>query len=143
MFINIPWFSTFTLCTEILVTAGLFYVFYFAYAKNIFSYKTAGVVLAYEILFNITYMAKRFFTHVDNAIIPHSSFYIALAIFHGTFSLLMFILLVIFMFFAWKNYGRGINYFKEHRRMTIVFLVSWIIAVLSGVLFYYVAYFSS
>lgn len=137
---NIPWFSTFTLFTEVLVTAGLFYVFYSGYFKNKFPFRLTAAVLAYEALFNISYMTYRAFTHVDSTAHPHSPLHIGVAIFHGTFSLLMFILLIIFMIVAWKSYARGANYFQEHKRLTIIFLAAWMVAILSGILFYYEAY---
>jgi heme A synthase len=139
---DIPWFSTFTVFTEAAVTAAVLYVVYSGYAKNKFPVVIAAVALTYEVLFNISYMASRLFTHEDSAQYPDSSFHIAIAIFHGTFSLIMFVLLLVFMFFAWRGYRSGKNYFRIHRRLTIVFLISWMVAVLSGFLFYYEAYFS-
>ena len=138
----IPWFSTFTLFTEIIVTGAVLYVIYSGYAKNRFPSRIAAAALSYEILFNISYMASRLVTHEDSKQYPDSPFHIALAIFHGSFSLLMFILLLVFMFFAWKGYRRGENFFRVRRKLTIIFIVSWMIAVLSGFLFYYEAYFS-
>ena len=138
----IPWFSTFTVFTEAAVTIAILYVIYSGYFKNKFPIVVAVIALAYEILFNISYMASRLFTHEDSAQHPDSSFHIAIAIFHGTFSLVMFILLLVFMFFAWMGYRSGKNYFRLHKKLTIIFLVSWMIAVLSGFLFYYEAYFS-
>ena len=85
-------------------------------------------------------MSYRAFTHVDSASLPHSAFHIGLAIFHGSFSLLMFVLLLIFMYFAWKNYKQEKNFFLEHKNLTLVFLIAWMVAVSSGFLFYYEAY---
>ena len=139
---NIPWFSTFTLVTETFVTIGVLYILYSGYYKNKFLTKLAAVTLSYETLFNISYMAYRALTHDDDTAHPDSAFHIGLAIFHGTFALLMFVALVIFMYFAWKNYKAGINFFQKYKKLTLVFLIAWMIAVLSGFLFYYEAYFS-
>ncbi len=139
---GIPWFSTFTLFTETVVTAGILYVFYKAYYHNFFQFKLAAAVLAYEVCFNISYMAYRALRHSDSKAYPDSAFHIALAAFHGIFSLLMFLLLLLFMYFAWKNYRRGINFFRNHKILTLMFLISWLVAVASGYLFYYQAYFS-
>jgi putative flippase GtrA len=139
---GIPWFSTFTLFTEAIVTVTILYVIYSGYAKNKFPVRVAAAALSYEILFNISYMASRLLTHEDSTQYPDSPFHIALAIFHGTFSLMMFVLLLVFMFFAWKGYGSGKNSFRIHRKLTVIFLISWLIAVCSGFLFYYEAYFS-
>ena len=142
MFAGIPWFSTFTLATETLVTAGVLYVFYQAYYFNAFSRAVAGVVLGYETLFNITYMASRVSSHVEKIPGTESPLHIALAIFHGIFSLLMFILLLVFMYLAWRAYDNGINYFHVHKRITLAFLIAWMIAIISGFAFYYETYFS-
>jgi len=139
---NIPWFSTFTLLTEALVTASVLYILYSGYYKNRFPAQLTAVTLLYETLFNISYMSYRALSHVDNSTHPDSSFHIALAIFHGTFSLFMFIALIIFMYFAWKNYKNGINFFQKFKKLTLVFLIAWLIAVVSGFAFYYEAYFS-
>jgi heme A synthase len=139
---GIPWFSTFTLFTEIIVTSAILYVIYTGYVKNEFPGHVAAAALSYEILFNISYMASRLFTHEDSTQYPDSPFHVALAIFHGTFSLIMFVLLLVFMFFAWRGYRSGKNYFRIHKKLMVVFLISWMIAVLSGFLFYYEAYFS-
>ncbi|MBI5816876.1 MAG: hypothetical protein HZB09_00420 [Candidatus Yonathbacteria bacterium] len=88
-------------------------------------------------------MVTRALTHNKAEIAHHSPFHIAIAIFHGTFSLLMFVTLVTFLIFAWKGYGRGENFFKNHKTLSIGFLALWMIAVISGALFYYVAYFTS
>ena|ERR1051326_710928 len=139
---NIPWFSTFTLITETLVTVSVIYILYQGFYKNRFLTTLAAVTLGYETLFNISYMAYRALTHVDSTAYPDSPFHIALAIFHGSFSLLMFVLLLIFMFFAWKSYKKGINFFQQHKKLTLIFLIAWLIAIFSGFLFYYEAYFS-
>lgn len=136
---HIPFFSTFTLFTELLVTCSILYIFYQAYRYNRFLYTLTGFTLAYEILFNISYMASRALEH-QNPSQLEAPFTIALAIFHGTFSLLMFILLLIFMGLAWKNYRTGVNYFALHKTLTKTFVVLWLIAVASGFVFYYVSY---
>lgn len=136
---NIPWFSTFTLVTELLVTVSILSIFYRAYTYNRFSYGFAAIVLAYETLVNVSYMTRSLFDHTVGKPIT-SPYYIALAAFHGSFSLLMFLLLLVFMFFAWRNYKKGINYFRVHRKLTITFLVSWMIAVITGFVFYYLLY---
>jgi hypothetical protein len=139
---TLPWFSTFTLFTEIGVTAALLYVFYRGYRYNSFPFRVAALTLAYEIVFNMSYMSYRALTHIDPPEHPHSSFHVAVAAFHGIFSLLMFVLLLWFMFVAWRNYRNGVNYFRLRPRLTSVFLIAWLTAVGSGFFFYYLAYFS-
>jgi len=138
-----PLFSTFTLFTELIVTAAIFYVFYRSYKYNSFPVKIAVFALGYEIAFNISYMTYRFFDHglAEPTTTEHGPFYIALAIFHGSFSLIMFIALIVFLLVAMKRYKQGINYFKKRKVLTGTFLGAWSMAVLSGVAFYFVAYF--
>jgi hypothetical protein len=139
-----PLFSTFTLFTEILVTCAVLYAFYAAYKHNVFHKKLVFFTLAYETLFNISYMSFRALTHEQN-VGPHhhTAFHIAVAAFHGIFSILMFVLLIIFFVVAWRKYNKGINFFKEHKIMTFAFIVLWMIAIFSGLFFYYIAYFTN
>ncbi|MDR3519873.1 MAG: hypothetical protein P4L63_03245 [Candidatus Pacebacteria bacterium] len=138
---NIPFFSTFTLFTETIVTISILYVFYSGYKKNKFPFKIVAIALAYEIAFNISYMTYRAISNVKNE--PKMpSLILDLAIFHGIFSLVMFVALLIFMGLAWKNYRKGINYFKLHSVFSMLFLICWLVAVFSGIFFYYDAYFS-
>jgi len=142
MLTGIPWYSIFTLFTETVITVGIFYAFYIAYTQNRFLKKLVGFILAYEILFNISYMASRLMTHIDPEDHVDSPFHVAIAIFHGTFALLMFISLLVFMYFAWKGYERGENFFLVHKKLFWTFIVAWMIAILSGYTFFYEAYFS-
>ena len=133
-----PFYSTFALFTEIIITIAVLYIFYSGYKHNKFPYKLAVFAITYEILFNISYMLYRTFVHTIEDI--HSTFEIGLAIFHGAIALMMFIALVVFLIFAYKAYRRHINYFSHHKTLTIIFLIFWLISVLSGILFYFVAY---
>jgi len=138
-----PLFSTFTLITEIFVTIGVFYMFYQGYRKNRFPTKVAFLTLFYEIFFNISYMTYRAFVHEVK--IPkheHTPFHLGLAIFHGTFSLVMFVALIALVLVAWRQYKKGENFFKKHAVLTFSFIVLWFIAITSGFFFYFVAYFT-
>ena len=137
---NIPWFSVFTLFTETCITASVLYIFYKAYKENKFNYKLTAITLSYEVLFNIGYMVYRAASHKEVAGIKEGGLDIFLAAFHGIFSLIMFIALLTFMYTAWKNYKKGINYFFEHKKLSTVFLIAWMIAILSGYLFFYQEY---
>ena len=137
-----PLFSTFTLFTEILVTASVLYILYSGYKHNIYRKKLVFITLAYEILFNISYMSLRAIEHEKAPAHVHTPFHIAVAAFHGIFSILMFILLIVFLLFAWRRYEKGENFFKEHKKLTWTFIVLWMTAISSGLLFYYLAYFT-
>ncbi len=136
-----PLFSVISLVTELLVTASVFYIIYRAYHESVFLRGFAFVVLAYEILFNISYMTSRALRHApEHPQVHHEPFEIALAIFHGTFSLLMFIALVAFFLVAARAYKRGENFFHLHPRLTGIFIGAWTISIFSGVLFFFVLY---
>ena len=137
---GIPWFSTFTLFTELLVTLSVLYIFYYGYKFNRFFYKLTAITLAYEIFFNISYMASRAVGHKNPSVLIKGT-PVILAAFHGIFSLLMFLALLVFMGLAWYNYKKGINYFLVHKYVTFIFIVLWLIAVFSGFAFYWVSYF--
>ena len=101
-----------------------------------------GSILTFETLFNISYMTSRLLTHVDPPDHTDSALHIGVAIFHGIFALAMFLALLVFMFFAWRGYGRGENYFKARRKLTFIFIGAWLVALFSGYFFFYEAYFS-
>lgn len=133
----IPFWSAFTLFTELCVSAFVYLIIYAGYRRGVFHRRIAFAVLAYELLFNISYMATRAMvgTHEGMAQImtPYET---GLAIFHGTFSLLMFVTLVAFFLTAAGGYAKGANFFRTHPKMTLAFSIAWLVSVLSGVLFF-------
>lgn len=135
---NIPLYSTVTLIAELFVSSIIFYSFYQGFKHNKFPTKFAAAALAYEILFNITYMIYRVPSHAKAKVEP--PYVIILAILHGTLSLIMFVSLIVFFILAWKNYRRGVNYFLVHKKFSLTFLIFWSISVISGILFYILEY---
>ncbi len=136
-----PLISVFTLCTELIVTALVFYVIYKAYTTGVFARKLAFGVLTYEVLFNISYMVSRELAEPKGAEeIGESSLLTLLAIFHGAFSMVMFLTLLAFFILAARAYRRGENFFLGHRRVTIAFLCAWTVSILSGVAFFTLLY---
>jgi hypothetical protein len=131
-----PLYSTITLIAELFVSASIYYS---RYKHNRFPVKLATSALLYEILFNISYMAMQVPEHAKAARVE-SPFVIGLAIIHGVLSLIMFITLVIFFILAFKNYRKGINYFKKHKIFTIIFIFFWTFSIVSGIFFYFVEY---
>ena len=134
-----PLFSTITLFAEIIISSIIYYTFYRSYKYNKFPAKLAGFALLYEITFNISYMVTRVHAQTASKFLPPAV--IILAIIHGILSLIMFISLIVFLAFAWKNYKKGANYFKMHKLLTSVFLIFWTVSVLSGILFYIFDYY--
>lgn len=137
----IPLWSIVTLCTEIFITLSILYVIYTAYTTGIFVRWLAFGVLAYEVLFNISYMLSREIGEKAEVGGPvENSGVTILAIFHGIFSLIMFVTLLAFFIFAARAYARGENFFKLHQRGTILFVGAWFVSILSGVYFFTVLY---
>ena len=136
--------STITLASELLLTVAILYIFYTGYTKGTFLSKIALPAVLYETFVNIVYMVSRSTetnSEIATGAVKHSSAYVALAIFHGIFSLVMFISLVIFLFTAWQEYKKGNNFFRIHKKLTVSFIALWLISVASGVAFYFVIYF--
>ena len=131
---HIPLWSIVTLFTELIVTTSVYFIIWKAYRTEVFLRHFAFAVLAYEALFNITYMASRAGSGQGNAV--YSPYETTLAIFHGTFSLLMFAALVGFFMIAAYAYARGENYFLLHRKLTITFVIAWGVSILSGLVFF-------
>lgn len=129
---DIPLSSTITLLSEIIITICVSIVIWRAYTKNIFTAWLAGAALAYELIVNVTYMATR---EVKGASAPAAlnPYLTGLAIFHGVFSLIMFVALIALMLIAWRRYRAGENYFATHPRLTLAFCIAWGISILSGI----------
>jgi len=133
---TIPPFSIFALFAEFCVTGIIFYVIWTAISNVRFNRKLAFGVLAYEVVFNISYMVMKSFGESSTPSTMKSSGDVALAIFHGIFSLFMFVTLILFFLVADRHYAKGENFFVHHHRLTSVFLYAWGISVLSGALFF-------
>lgn len=134
---NIPLWSIVTLLTELAVSTFVYFILYDAYVTGRFRRHLALAVLAYEVIFNISYMLSRLLvgTH-EGATQVYTPYETGLAIFHGTFSLIMFLALIAFFMTAMRCYVRGENYFRTHKGLTITFSVAWAVSVLSGILFF-------
>jgi uncharacterized membrane protein YozB (DUF420 family) len=133
-----PAYSTFALIAEPIVTFAVFYTFYQGYKNGHFPAKIAFGAVLYETAFNISYMFYKLPAHISRF---NKAWYTALAATHGILSIVMFIGLVIFLVLAYRNYEKGINYFKKHKYVSIVFLSFWLIALLTGFAMYYTTYY--
>ncbi len=128
---HIPLLSAITLAAELFVTAAVYAIIWRSYHTGAFSRWFAFAVLGYEALFDITYMVSREVGGQDaGALDPYTT---AVAIFHGIFSLVMFVALVVFFLAAARGYKHGENYFLRHRRLTITFAYAWGLSILSGI----------
>ena len=133
---TLPIWSVVTLFTELVVTGVVLWVIRTGYRDGNFLRKWAFGVLIYEVVFNISYMLSRSLSHKNEDIASEKTGEVALAIFHGIFSLFMFLSLIIFFLVAAKRYGQGENFFLGHRKLTVSFVIAWLISVFSGILFF-------
>ncbi|MDE2001417.1 MAG: hypothetical protein KGI60_02530 [Patescibacteria group bacterium] len=133
-----PFWSTFTLIAELFVSGAIYYTLLTGYFWNSFPTLVAGIAVGYEILFNITYMVSR--TIADTASPLESRTAELFAAAHGILSLLMFIGLLVFFFFAWRAYRHGSNFFKNRPALTVTFGFFWGLSILSGMVLYALLY---
>ncbi len=134
-------YSTVTLFAEVIVTSIVLYVFYEAYSRHVFHKWLVAGALTYEVLFNISYMVISSVQHVATDTGGDTALQEILAIAHGTLSLIMFVALIVYLVLAWRGYNKGRNYFREHKALTWTFVIFWLLAILSGIVFYFVIYF--
>jgi len=133
-----PLYSTIALIAELFVSAAVFYIFYRGYKYGKFLEKLAIAAILYEIIFDISYMVHRVPAQ-DNKL--NRPIVIAFGAFHGILSLAMFLGLIVFFALAMMRYRKGVNYFKDHQRLTFTFLFFWSLSVLSGIGLYLTAYY--
>ncbi len=131
---HIPIWSVVTLAAELLITAAVYITIIKAYRTGVFLRRLAFGVLVYETIFNITYMLSREISSTSAAV--YSPYETGLAIFHGIFSIIMFITLIFFFIAADRGYTRGENYFSARPRLVAAFAIAWAISILSGVTFF-------
>jgi hypothetical protein len=134
-----PLISTMTLVAELFIFGSISYVFYKGYEGRIFPFGLAYFAIAYEVVFNIGYMAYRSVGLKQTSALSEKLRRLGMA--HGILSLIVFIALVIFLALAIKNYKKGMNYFKVHSSLTFLLLAFWVISLSSGILLYIKAYF--
>ena len=127
---DIPPYSIFSATTEVLVTVAVFYVFWKAWHGDFRRGLLVGV-LAFEVLFNVSYMAYRMFWDTDGLeeIPPWLG---SVAAGHGILSLLMLLLLFFITAMAWNDNERRENFIRDNPIMTWIFLSVWTLSVVSG-----------
>ncbi len=134
-----PLFSTITLIAEIIISLIIYYTFYRSYKFNKFPKYLVAFALLYETIFNISYMVSRVGQDETKLLPP---VVIAFAAIHGILSLIMFIALIVYMILAYfRGYRKQVNYFMQHKKVTITFLVFWTFSILSGITFYFLTYY--
>ena len=128
---SIPAFSIFSAISELLVTAGVFYVVRRNWIRRPFPLALFLAVALFEALVNVMYMANR----AAAAAAGHDPVSTGVKIFfaaHGTLSLLAYLAFVIFGVLAWQEQRAQRWFFPSHPRLTWTFLVVWTISIASG-----------
>jgi len=128
---SIPPFSIFSALSELLVTAGVFFVVRRNWTRRTFPGAVFLAVALFEALVNVLYMANRA-ARVSSGgdVLPTwmKLFYAG----HGLLSLLAYIVFVILGVFAYQDQKRGRWFFAERPALTWTFLVVWTISIVSG-----------
>lgn len=126
----VPAFSVFSAASELVVTAGVFYVLGRAFYRNELRGALLAIILAFEAFVNMGYMVYRI-AIFRPGLATTGSMGILLAL-HGTLSLFMFALLVAFAVEAGRLKRQGRNLVRERPRATAAFVAFWSLSVLSG-----------
>lgn len=133
-----PFFSVFSACSELFVTAAVIFMVVRSLKKKPFPVRLAIGTLCFEFGINMTYMTLRMMqgspSHLDDGVM------IVLAALHGSLSLVVFAALVVLVTLAILDEKRGRHYFAEHPLQTRVFLLFWFVSVGSGEAFFALRY---
>lgn len=133
-----PIISTITLVAETIIGFFIGYIIISGYRKGKIPFGLAYFAIIYELVFNISYMVYRFFWAEPSSL---SKGLVILAIFHGILALIVFIFEIVFLAIAIRRYKKGLNFFKKNKFVTFGFAIVWTIALISGIVIYFIAYF--
>lgn len=128
---QIPAFSLFSAVSELVVTAGAFFVVRRNWTRRSFPFAVFLVVALFEAFVNVWYMATRAAQAATGAE-PVSTGMKALFAAHGLLSLLAYLVFVILGILAYQEQKAGRYFFREHPRLTWSFLAVWVVSVVSG-----------
>jgi hypothetical protein len=126
----IPVYSALTAFTELIVTVAIFYVAHRALVEDELEMRVLGAAVAYEILFNVTYMTARLFSHGHTG--SHPDWMVTLLAGHGALSFVMLLGLIAFGLLAWRGARGDRNLLREQAGSIYAFLGLWTISILSG-----------
>jgi hypothetical protein len=137
--VNIPPFSLFSAISELFVTAGVLYVVWANWNQRRFPGPLFLGLALFEALVNVLYMASRAArasTGADAISVGMKLFFAA----HGMLSLLAYVAFVIVGAFAFQEQKAGRWFFREHRTLTAIFLLVWIVSIVSGEVIFAIRY---
>jgi hypothetical protein len=139
---TIPLFSIFSAVSELVVTVAVLYVIISNMRGQILKWKLLLAVLLFEVFVNVGYMIYRMSHITGEAGGSLSPLLRGLAGLHGALSLVMLLVLIQLSFLAYWEMRRGRQYFQEHRVLSVLFIIMWLVSVLSGELFFVLRYLS-
>jgi hypothetical protein len=139
---TIPLFSIFSAVSELVVTVAVLYVIISNMRGQILKWKLLLAVLLFEVFVNVGYMIYRMSHITGEAGESLSPLLRGLAGLHGALSLIMLLVLIQLSFLAYWEMRRGRQYFQEHRVLSVLFIIMWLVSVLSGELFFVLRYLS-
>lgn len=122
-FINI----SFTVITFCIIGITLF-----AYKRRVFFSKIALGALVYVITFIVLLLSRQYSTGHVVAHAISEPLYIFLAPIHGIISLWAIAQAAVMFFFAHRAYQAEINFFKEHKKWTVLLFFAWVFSLTSG-----------
>ena len=128
---GVPSFSVFSAVSELFVTAAVLYLVRRNWTGRGFSLPLFIGVALFEAFVNVAYMANRASRAASghDTIAPGMKIFFAL---HGMLSLLAFLWFVVLAVFAWQEQRAGRSFFRARPVLTTVFVVVWMVSVLSG-----------
>ncbi len=103
-------------------------------------WKLLFTVIAFEIVVNVSYMIYRLFGFATERIEIESKLLRSLAGFHGILSFIMLVLLIILSYIAYKESKNNRNFFQEHKPISIIFIILWLMSLASGYIFFALFY---
>lgn len=128
---HLPAFSVFSAVSELLVTAGVFFIIRRNWTRRPFPLAAFLAVALFEALVNVLYMANRASQAATGAESISQGLKIMFAL-HGILSLVAYLVFVVLGVFAWQDQRRGRFFFRDHAVLTWTFLVVWTVSVTSG-----------
>jgi hypothetical protein len=127
----IPPFSLFSAVSELFVTAGVLYMVWRNWTRRAFPLPLFLAVVLFEAFVNVMYMAMRA-AQASTGVHPIAPGMRVFFAVHGMVSLLAFLAFVVLGVFAYQDQKSGRFFFRDHPRLTWIFLVVWIVSVTSG-----------
>ena len=131
---HIPPFSIFSALSELLVTAGVFFVVRRNWTRRTYPFAVFLGVALFEGMVNVMYMANR----ASEASMPHAAtpalplaMKLAFAA-HGLLSLVAYLVFVVLGVFAHQEQQSQRWFFRERPALTWTFLTVWTISIVSG-----------